>query len=192
MCSSWPTVFLQKDGKETENLQLNNNCYHHGALSHSLSDSSSERDGLYKVYWSTLSNRLCDCLQGLFLAFLRTDIFIEFDCRFGSFGKHLSKVITTSTEIQTLKKGALLVTQLTAGSFFIAYLPIVILFVIFTADPNLLPKIKVPYLMCLDFSVRLVFHLNSCIIPSFLVNSRTLSEMRAAASANASRSRSIR
>ena len=104
--------------------------------------------------------------------------------------KHLNKVITTSKEVQTLKRGALLVTQLTAGSFFIAYLPIVILFVTFTADSNLLSKIKAPYLMCLDFLVRLVFHLNSCVIPTFLVTSRALSAMKTAA--NVSRNRSMR
>ena len=95
--------------------------------------------------------------------------------------RYLESSISTSSEIKSLRRGALLVTTLTSGSFFIAYLPILVVFIIFTADPELLTNIKAPFLMCLDYAVRLLFHLNSCVVPLFLVSSRTLKTMKTAA-----------
>ena len=104
--------------------------------------------------------------------------------------KHLKKVITTSAEIETLKQGALFVTSLTSASFVIGYLPTIIVYVIYTADSDLLTEITSPYLMCLDYSVRLIFHLNSCAIPLVLVSTKTLTTMKTAA--KVSRNRSVR
>ena len=101
--------------------------------------------------------------------------------------KYLNNGISTSSEIKTLRRGALLVTALTSGSFFVAYLPILVVFLIFTADRELLTELKAPYLMCLDYVVRLLFHLNSCVVPLFLVSSRTLKTMKTAASVSKNR-----
>ena len=95
--------------------------------------------------------------------------------------KYFNNGISTSSEMKTLRKGALLVTKLTSASFFIAYLPILIVFTLFTGAPELLSNLRAPYLMCLDYVVRLLFHLNSCVVPLFLVTSRTLKTMKTAA-----------
>eukprot|EP00116_Pleurobrachia_bachei_P011007 sb/3471269/ len=101
--------------------------------------------------------------------------------------KYLKYGTSTSSEIKTLRRGALLVTTLTSGSFFIAYLPILVVFIIFTSAPELLTDLQAPYLMCLDYAIRLLFHLNSCVVPLFLVSSRTLKTMKTAASVSKNR-----
>jgi hypothetical protein len=106
------------------------------------------------------------------LVFLMTYLVLHFNFR---------SLLTTSSEIETLKKGALFITSLLASSYFVCYAPTMVVYLIMCVEPRLISQIRAPYKLLLDYVLRLLPHLNSCILPLFLVAGKTLRRMKVAA-----------
>ena len=94
--------------------------------------------------------------------------------------RYFGKPTSTTKEITAMKKGALFVTSLTTFSYFICYFPAVIVNFILNIDHVLILEIGAPYRLILDFTLTLLPHLYSCILPLCLVTGKTLKKVTAA------------
>ena len=94
---------------------------------------------------------------------------------------NFKSIINTSAEVSTLKRGALVITSLTAGSYFFGYSPLTAVYIIMCSAPELIYNLSPPYNLALDFLLRFMPHLNSCIIPLFLVSGKTMERLKLAA-----------
>ena len=94
--------------------------------------------------------------------------------------RYFGKPTSTTKEIAAMKKGALFVTSLTTFSYFICYFPAVIVNFILNIDHVLILEIGAPYRLILDFTLTLLPHLYSCILPLCLVTGKTLKKVTAA------------
>ena len=94
---------------------------------------------------------------------------------------NFKSIINTTAEMVTLKRGALIITSLTAGSYFCGYSPLTVVYIILCSTPDLLTDLQPPYNLALDFVVRFMPHLNSCILPLFLVSGKTMERLKLAA-----------
>lgn len=94
---------------------------------------------------------------------------------------NFKSMMNTTAEMTTLKRGALVITSLTAGSYFFGYSPTAVVYIILCSSPDLLNDLQPPYNLIVDFIVRFMPHLNSCILPLFLVSGNTMERLKLAA-----------
>ena len=94
--------------------------------------------------------------------------------------RYFGKPTSTTKKMTAMKKGALFVTSLTTFSYFICYFPAVIVNFILNIDHVLILEIGAPYRLILDFTLTLLPHLYSCILPLCLVTGKTLKKVTAA------------
>ena len=90
-------------------------------------------------------------------------------------------VITTSTEMMILKRGALFITAITTSSYFICYTPILLVYLLMSITPGLVESAEPPVSLILGFVMNILPQANSCILPLFLVSGKTLERLGMAA-----------
>lgn len=93
----------------------------------------------------------------------------------------LKQVLNTSIEVQTMKKGARFVTSITATCYFVCYTPTVVAYIILSVRPEIMSGLEPPYALIVDFLLRILSHLNSCVLPLCLVTGKTLNRLQLAA-----------
>ena len=110
---------------------------------------------------------------GLILIFLITYLILHYNFK---------TMINTTAEIETLKRGALIITSLEAGTYFCGYSPLAVVYMVMWINPGLTRDLEPPYTLVLDFFIRFMPHLNACLLPLFLVSGNTMDRLKEAAS----------
>ena len=80
-----------------------------------------------------------------------------------------------------MKKGARFVTSITATCYFVCYTPTVVAYIILSVRPEIMSGLEPPYALIVDFLLRILSHLNSCVLPLCLVTGKTLNRLQLAA-----------
>ena len=88
---------------------------------------------------------------------------------------------SSSEEVNRMKRGALRVTSVATITHFICHAPEVIIYILTCVDSGLVLGLGYPYLLILDFILIFCPHIYSCVLPLFLVTSKTLEQIGTAA-----------
>ena len=91
--------------------------------------------------------------------------------------------VPMTQDVRTMKSGALFVTSLTTGLYFICYFPAVVVNIFLIVDPETVTGLLAPFRLLLDFALVFLPHLYSCILPLCLVTGTTLKRVGTAARA---------
>ena len=94
---------------------------------------------------------------------------------------YITSMLSVTPQMETLKKGALVITSMAAISYFIGYTPNTVVYIIFCINPMLLNNLPLPYNMIIDSVLTFMPHLNSCLLPLFLVTGTTMTRLKIAA-----------
>ena len=94
---------------------------------------------------------------------------------------NFKQLLNVTVHVEALKRGALVITSMTAISYFIGYLPGTVVYVIVCISPDLLADLAFPYNLILDGVVRFMPRVTSCLLPFFLVSGNTMGRLTTAA-----------
>ena len=109
---------------------------------------------------------------GINLIFLITYLVLHFNFK---------TLLNRSSHMDTLKRGALVVTSIAAISYFIGYTPITVVYIILWTSPTSISNLVFPYNLILDSVLMFGPHFNSCLLPLFLASSACLERLKIAA-----------
>ena len=97
--------------------------------------------------------------------------------------RFFSKPMTTTQDVKIMRQGALFITSLTTFSYFICYFPTVVVNCILTIDSRIILGLGSPYRLIMDFTLTLLPHIYSCVLPLCLVTGKTLKRVAVSARA---------
>ena len=92
--------------------------------------------------------------------------------------RNFRQQLVYSKEMRILKKGALVITSLTAASYFMGYVPLAVLYFYLCWAPGFARDLSHPWALILDFVLRLLPHMTSCLLPLFLVSNKSIQRLQ--------------
>ena len=104
------------------------------------------------------------------IIFLDAILFITYIVLHSKFG---TLIISSSPEIKTLKQSALHIIVVTGTSYFLCYIPILITYFIGAIQHKIISYLEYPYKILLDYFLRFSPHIFSCLLPWYLVSTKT-------------------